>query len=158
MQTNPNTRQDLPEIHFKIPKWLKQLKLFIKRDFATKKSNRQYLTIALLEAPALAILVGFFSKYSGTAEYLVRYNDNVPAFLFMSVVVALFIGLSISAEEIFKDQKIRMREEFLHLSRGAYLTSKIIILFSLSAIQMLSFVLISNYMLEIKDVSFSTWA
>lgn len=158
MQTNPNTRQDLPEIQFKIPKWLKQLKLFIKRDFATKKSNRQYLTIALLEAPALAILLGFFSKYSGTAEYLVRYNDNVPAFLFMSVVVALFIGLSISAEEIFKDQKIRMREEFLHLSRGAYLTSKIIILFSLSAIQMLSFVLISNYMLEIKDVSFSTWA
>ncbi len=158
MKLNPNTRQDLPEVHFEIPKWLKQLKLFVKRDFATKKANRQYLTIALLEAPALAVLLGFFSRYSGTAEYLVRYNDNIPAFLFMSIVVALFIGLSISAEEIFKDQKIRKREEFLNLSRGAYLTSKIIILFSLSAIQMLSFVLISNYMLEIKDVTFSTWA
>ncbi|MCA1760582.1 MAG: ABC transporter permease, partial [Bacteroidales bacterium] len=117
-----------------------------------------YLTIALLEAPVLAILLGFFSKYSDTAEYLIRYNDNIPAFLFMSIVVALFIGLSISAEEIFKDRKIRMREEFLNLSRGAYLTSKIIILFFLSAIQVLSFVLISNYMLEIKDVTFSTWA
>ena len=158
MNINPNTRQSIPEIQFKIPGWFKQLKLFIKRDFATKKANRQYLTIALLEAPALAVLLGFFSKYSNTAQYLVRYNDNIPAFLFMSVVVALFLGLSISAEEIFKDRKIRMREEFLNLSRGAYLTSKIIILFSLSAIQMLSFVLISNYMLEIKDVTFSTWA
>jgi hypothetical protein len=158
MKFNPNTRQDLPEIQFEIPKWLKQLKLFIKRDFATKKANRQYLTIALLEAPVLAILLGFFSKYSDTAKYLIRYNDNIPAFLFMSIVVALFIGLSISAEEIFKDRKIRMREEFLNLSRGAYLTSKIIILFSLSAIQILSFVLISNYMLEIKDVTFSAWA
>jgi ABC-type multidrug transport system ATPase subunit len=158
MKLNPNTRQDLPEIQFEIPKWFKQLKLFVKRDFATKKANRQYLAIALLEAPVLAILLGFFSKYSDTADYLIRYNDNIPAFLFMSIVVALFIGLSISAEEIFKDRKIRMREEFLNLSKGAYLTSKIIILFSLSAIQVLSFVLISNYMLELKDVTFSTWA
>lgn len=158
MKLNPNTRQDLPEIQFEIPTWFKQLKLFVKRDFATKKANRQYLTIALLEAPVLAVLLGFFSKFSDTAEYLVRYNDNIPAFLFMSVVVALFIGLSISAEEIFKDRKIRMREEFLNLSRGAYLTSKIVILFSLSAVQVLSFVLISNYMLEIKDVTFSAWA
>ncbi|MFA7490322.1 MAG: ATP-binding cassette domain-containing protein [Mariniphaga sp.] len=158
MKLNPNTRQELPEIQFEIPTWFKQLQLFVKRDLATKKANRQYLTIALLEAPVLAILLGFFSKFSDTAEYLVRYNDNIPAFLFMSVVVALFIGLSVSAEEIFKDRKIRMREEFLNLSKGAYLTSKIVILFSLSAIQVLSFVLISNYMLEIKDVTFSAWA
>ena len=158
MKLNPNTRQELPEIQFEIPTWFKQLQLFVKRDLATKKANRQYLTIALLEAPVLAILLGFFSKFSDTAEYLVRYNDNIPAFLFMSVVVALFIGLSVSAEEIFKDRKIRMREEFLNLSKGAYLTSKIVILFILSAIQVLSFVLISNYMLEIKDVTFSSWA
>lgn len=158
MEVNPNEKQPFPEIHFETPGWFKQLKLFVKRDFATKKTNNQYLAIALLEAPILALLLGFFSKYSDTKEYLVKYNDNIPAFLFMSVVVALFIGLSISAEEIFKDRKIRMREEFLNLSRGAYLTSKIIILFSLSAIQILSFVLISNIMLDITDVTFTTWA
>ncbi|MGQ8336687.1 ATP-binding cassette domain-containing protein [Sunxiuqinia sp. A32] len=158
MELNPNIRQKFPEVYFETPKWFKQLKLFIKRDFATKKANRQYLAIALLEAPILAVLLGFFSKYSDSSTYLFRYNDNIPAFLFMSVVVALFIGLSISAEEIFKDRKIRTREEFLNLSRGAYLSSKILILFALSAIQVLSFVLIGNYMLEIRDVTFSTWA
>ncbi|HYQ57352.1 MAG TPA: ABC transporter permease, partial [Draconibacterium sp.] len=158
MKLNPNEREQFPDVHFKTPKWIQQLKLFIQRDFATKKANRQYLTIALLEAPLLALLLGFFSKYSATSEYLLRFNDNIPAFFFMSVVVALFIGLSISAEEIFKDNKIRKREEFLNLSRGAYLTSKIIILFALSAVQVLSFVLISDYILNIQDVAFSTWA
>jgi hypothetical protein len=53
----------------------------------------------------------------------------------MSVIVALFLGLTVSAEEIFKDRKIRKREAFLNLSRGAYLYSKIVILFFISAVQ-----------------------
>ena len=158
MKTNPVEKEVFPEVHFKIPDWFKQLKLFIKRDFETKSSNKQYLTIALLEAPLLAIILGFFSKYSDGATYWLSNNDNLPAYLFMSVVVALFIGLSISAEEIFKDRKILKREEFLDLSRGAYISSKVLMLFLLSAIQTLSFVLIGHYMLEIHSLTFSTWA
>lgn len=158
MMTNPVGKEVFPEVHFKIPGWFRQLKLFIKRDFATKSSNRQYLSIALLEAPLLAVILGFFSKYFEGGVYQLANNDNLPAFLFMSVVVALFIGLSISAEEIFKDRKILKREEFLDLSRGAYISSKILILFLISAIQMLSFVLIGYYMLEIQGLTFSTWA
>ncbi len=158
MKFNPNKKEKLPEALFRTPKWFEQLKLFIKRDFATKKANRQYLAIALLQAPFLAILLGFFSKFSSSETYSFRYNDNIPAFLFMSVVVALFIGLTISAEEIFKDRKIRTREEFLNLSKGAYFVSKILILFSISAVQVLTFVLIGNWMLEIEQMTFSTWA
>ena len=158
MQTNPVKEEKFPEVIFKTPGWFRQLQLFVMRDFASKKSNRQYLGIALLEAPILAVILGFFSKFSDAGRYLFSENDNIPAFLFMSVVVALFIGLSISAEEIFKDRKIRKREEFLDLSRGAYFASKILMLFALSAIQVLSFVLIGHYMLEIHQLTFSTWA
>ncbi|HKJ43068.1 MAG TPA: ATP-binding cassette domain-containing protein [Sunxiuqinia sp.] len=158
METNPVEKEVFPEVHFKIPKWFRQLKLFMQRDFETKSSNRQYLAIALLEAPILAVILGFFSKYSEDGVYWLANNDNLPAFLFMSIVVALFIGLSISAEEIFKDRKILKREEFLNLSRGAYISSKVIILFLLSAVQMLSFVLIGNYMLEIHGLTLSMWA
>ncbi len=149
--------EKVPDAFFKVPKWIQQFKLFLKRDFATKKSNRQYLSIALLEAPLLALILGFFSKFSDNGIYKFSENDNIPAFLFMSVVVSLFIGLTISAEEIFKDRKIRKREEFLNLSKGAYLSSKIILLFILSAVQMLSFVAIGHYILEIHDLGFSTW-
>lgn len=158
MKLNPVRIERIPEVLFKIPRWFKQLKLFIQRDYATKKSNRQYLTIALLEAPILAVILGFFSKYSATGQYVFGNNDNIPAFLFMSVVVAMFIGLSISAEEIYKDRKILKREEFLELSRGAYFTSKILMLFMISALQVLSFVLISHYMLEIRGLTFQSWA
>jgi ABC-type multidrug transport system ATPase subunit len=158
MRSNPVKKIKFPENSFKTPKWFQQFKLFLQRDFASKRSNRQYLAIALLEAPILALILGYFSKFFYQGKYIFAENDNIPAYLFMSVVVALFIGLSISAEEIFKDRKIRTREEFLNLSKGAYFVSKITILFVISAIQVLSFVLISNYLLEIKDLTFGTWA
>jgi len=158
MKTNPVKEEELPGVLFKTPNWFKQLNLFFQRDFASKKSNKQYLTIALFEAPLLALILAFFSKYSFQGKYVFSENDNIPAFLFMSVVVALFTGLIISAEEIFRDRRIRMREEFLHLSKGAYFASKIIMLFIISAIQVLSFVAIGNYMLEIDGLTFSTWA
>ncbi|MBN2807838.1 MAG: ATP-binding cassette domain-containing protein, partial [Prolixibacteraceae bacterium] len=158
MKINPVRIEKIPEVLFRIPGWFRQLKLFIQRDYATKRSNRQYLSIAMLVAPILAVILGFFSKYSASGAYVFGQNDNIPAFMFMSVVVAMFIGLSISAEEIYKDRKIRKREEFLELSRGAYFTSKILMLFMISAIQVLTFVLISHYMLEIRGLTFEAWA
>jgi len=158
MRTNPVKKIKFPENLFKTPKWVQQFKLFLQRDFASKRSNKQYLGIALLEAPILALILGFFTKFYYQGSYIFSENDNIPAYLFMSVVVALFIGMSISAEEIFKDRKIRKREEFLSLSKGAYFASKITMLFIISAIQVLTFVLIGNYLLEIKDLGFETWA
>jgi hypothetical protein len=75
----------------------------------------------------------------------------------MSIIVALFLGLSVSAEEIIKDRKLRAREQFLHLSKGSYLLSKIAILFTLSTFQILTFVLIGNAILELKDMTWSFW-
>ncbi len=75
----------------------------------------------------------------------------------MSIIVALFIGLTVSAEEIFRDRKILEREKFLNLSRLSYLFSKINFLFVLSAIQTLSFVLVANAILEVRGMLFRHW-
>jgi hypothetical protein len=75
----------------------------------------------------------------------------------MSVVVALFIGLTVSAEEIIRDRKIRKRESFLNLSKGSYLWSKIIIMFVLSAIQTVTFVLVGNSVLGLKGMYSDYW-
>ena len=75
----------------------------------------------------------------------------------MAVIVALFIGLTVSAEEIFRDRKILEREKFLNLSRLSYLFSKINFLFTLSAIQSLSFVLVANSILEVRGMLFQQW-
>jgi ABC-type multidrug transport system ATPase subunit len=150
----------LPQNYFKIPGKFKQFKVFSIRNLLSKLTNKQYLLINFLEAPMLALILGFFTKYIfGTVEnpnqYMFSENENIPAYLFMGVIVAMFIGLTVSAEEIIKDRRILMRESFLNLSWISYLNSKIIILFALSAIQAISFVLVGNLVLEIKWMTMS---
>jgi len=151
----------VPNSNFKIPGHFRQFKIFLQRDVIAKFHNKQYLFINSLEAPLLAFILAFFTKkftyVDGVAKYIFGENLNLPAYLFMSVIVALFLGMVISAEEIFKDRKILKREKFLNLSRSSYLFSKITILFSISALQMLIFVLIGNSMLEIRGMGFHYW-
>ncbi|HYG40659.1 MAG TPA: ATP-binding cassette domain-containing protein [Cytophagales bacterium] len=152
--------KEQPPKNLKIPSKLKQILIFTTRDFLSKISNKQYLIINLLEAPLLAFLLAFVIRYKNVTEggaYVYRFNENIPAFILIAIVVALFMGLTVSAEEIIKDRKILKREAFLNLSRTSYLCSKLSILFFLSAIQTLSFVLLGNYILEIDSMTFSYW-
>ncbi len=147
-----------PESSLQSPNRIKQMKVFIQRDVMSKLSNTQYLVINFLEAPLLAFLLAFLLRYSEPGEmYWFGKNINIPAYLFMSVIVALFMGLTVSAEEIIKDRKILKREAFLNLSRSSYLMSKIVILFTISAIQTLHFVLIGNFILEMKGMLLINW-
>ncbi|MGE3825560.1 MAG: ABC transporter permease, partial [Bacteroidia bacterium] len=142
-------------VSYRVPSLLSQIKVFVKRDVLSKLSNTQYLVINLLEAPLLAFILAYLVKYSSseTAEYVYYANDNIPAYMFMCVVVALFIGLTVSAEEIIRDQKILKREAFLNLSRWSYLVSKVGIMFFLSAVQAITFILLGNWILEIKGMN-----
>ncbi len=150
-----------PEISTKLPGKLRQFYSYITRDFLSKIANRQYLIINGLISPVLALVLSFFTKYfsnnKGHTEYSFYTNENIPQFIFISVIVSIFIGLVIAAEEINRDKKILERERFLNLSKNSYLLSKITILFSISAIQSLLFVLISNSILEIKGMYFDYW-
>ncbi|MFY9310109.1 MAG: ATP-binding cassette domain-containing protein [Bacteroidia bacterium] len=153
---------EIPESTFKIPSKFKQFKVFITRDVLSKLTNTQYLLINLLEAPVLAFILAYLVKYYNTdlsnkVGYIFRENENLPAYMFMAVVVALFIGLTVSAEEIIRDRKIQKRESFLNLSKGSYLWSKITIMFVLSAIQTLLFVVVGNLVLEVKGLYSEYW-
>jgi len=153
---------EIPESIFRIPNIFRQFKVFITRDVKSKLTNTQYLLINFLEAPLLAFILAYLVRYYNTdvdtsKGYVFGENENVPAYMFMSVVVALFIGLTVSAEEIIRDKKIRKRESFLNLSKGSYLWSKIFIMFVLSAIQTLTFVVVGNSVLGIRGMYTDYW-
>jgi len=155
-------KKELPEISFKIPGKLKQLGVFIKRDILKKISDTQYLVVNFLEAPFLAFLLAFIVRYfdsdvSNEFRYSLAENDNLPVYIFMSVIVAVFMGLTVSAEEIIKDRKILKREAFLNLSWSGYLLSKVAVQFMLSAIQAFTFVIIGNSIMEIRGMYFEYW-
>ena len=155
-------KQDLPKNNFSIPGMFKQFRIFCERNILSKLANRQYMLINFLEAPVLALILAYFTKYiageGGNPNIFVfSGNENLPIYLFMGVVVSIFIGLTVSAEEIIRDRQLLKRESFLNLSHVSYLNSKIAVLFVISAIQTLSFVLIGNTIMEIHGMTLAHW-
>jgi len=159
-QRETKTIRESPPKNLKIPRWFKQFSIYSIRDFLSKISNTQYIALSLLEAPVLGFILSYIIRYiedPGSNNYIFRVNENIPVFIFMALIVALFLGLTVSAEEIFRDRKMLKREAFLNLSRSSYLLSKILILFILSAIQCFLFVIIANSILGIRDMYFVYW-
>lgn len=158
--------EPVPEIREKplstlmIPNRLKQFRIYTVRDFLSKISNKQYVILNLLEAPLLAFILSYIIRYiadPNSDTYLFYENENIPIYIFMSLIVTLFLGLTVSAEEIFRDRKIIRRERFLNLSHTSYLLSKILILFAISATQAILFVIIGNSILGIRGMTLAYW-
>ena len=151
----------IPDINFKTPNKFKQFIVFTKRDILSKIADTQYLLVTLLEAPILVFFLAFLIKYFDTSiknpHYTLYDNSNLPIYIFMSVIIAIFMGLTVSAEEIIKDRKILKREAFLNLSWNSYLMSKVFVQFAISAIQAFTFVLVGNSIIEIKGMMIEYW-
>jgi ABC-type multidrug transport system ATPase subunit/uncharacterized tellurite resistance protein B-like protein len=155
---------DQPENTLRIPSLWNQFRIFVARDLLSKWHNTQYLVVNLLQAPLLAFILAYIVRYYKVDEltedgvYSFAENVNVPAFIFMSIIIALFMGLTNSAEEIIRDAKILKREAFLNLSRNSYLLSKVFILFSFSAVQAWIYMLISNGIVGIYGLNATYWS
>lgn len=139
-----------PPKNLHVPNWLHQFLIYLRRDVKSKVSNTQYVVLNLLEAPLLGFILSFLIRYTdpNKGRYLFFENENVVPYIFMSIIVALFLGLTVSAEEIFRDRKILKREEFLNLSRSSYLVAKVVILTFISAVQAILYVLVGNTILQ----------
>jgi ABC-type multidrug transport system ATPase subunit len=150
----------LPKIEFNVPSRFEQFKVFVKRDILSKLSNISYILIIFLETPIIALILTYIIKYwavDSKEGYTLYHNENLPVYIFMSVIVAIFVGLIVSAQEIYKDQKILKRESFLNLSRNSYLMSKLFNLFFISAYQSFAYVIIGNSLLKINFFDFYYW-
>jgi ABC-type multidrug transport system ATPase subunit len=155
------TEEDqVPYSSLRRPGLLRQTFLFLGRDVRRKLANRQYMLITLLEGPVLGLILSYIIRYiadPASTTYIFRENENIPVFIFMSIIVALFLGLTISAEEIFRDRNMLRREHFLHLSRDSYLLNKVLVLACISALQSFLFLLVANNVLGIKGLFFPYW-
>lgn len=150
--------QSPEQYHYAVPSGWRQFTVHLKRNVLSKVRNTSFMLLALLEAPVLAFIIGYFTRFaigteSDPSAYIFYFNKNFPAFLFMIIVVAIFVGMQISAEEIIRDRKILRRESFLNLSKLSYLNSKVLYLLILSAIQAALLVITGNLLLEVKGMN-----
>lgn len=142
-----------------LPPKLIQMWFYFRRTLKTRYNDTQYKWINLLISPVLAFVLAIFSKqfvFNENQELVYSFfnNYNVPVFIFMCVIVVLFLGLMLSAEEIIGDRSLLKREALNGLSHLSYLNSKMIYLFIVSAIQVFLFVLISLFILEMESFIF----
>ena len=148
----------VPKTEQKQPGVFKQWAIFITRNFKTKITNLQFMAIALLEAPIMALVCAFLTRFAPPGEaYSVMNNESMVTYMFMAVIVASFLGMSVSAEEIIKDRALLKREKFLRLSYHSYIWSKIALMALISLIQTFLFVFIGNTIMGISSNFLAWW-
>jgi ABC transport system ATP-binding/permease protein len=146
---------DLQALPVKTPAKPKQYLIYSLRNLLTKVADYPYLMLSLLLPPVLGLLLSVFARY--VAPYADTYsyyqNDNLPPYIFMSVIVAMFVGIMSGSGEIIKERKTLQRESFLNLSYSAFIFAKLTYLMVLSGIQMITYVAVSQWVLQIPSGS-----
>src|SRR5438874_2627691 len=129
-----------------------QFRTLMKRSFMSKLRNRANLLITIGVAPVLALLIATILRYSERGEYDYASAYHIPTFLFLSLIVAMFLGLTNSADDIIRDRAVLQRERNLNVRLPYYVFSKFMSLGFFAVVQCVLFVLIGNYILEIRGM------
>ena len=148
---------DVPPSDQRKPNAFKQFLIFLQRNIRTKITNVQYLCITHLEAPLLALICSLLTRYAPPEGYSVMDNKNLVSYFFMSIIVATFLGMSGSAEEIIKDRALLKRENFLQLSYSSYIWSKIVYMAGVSMMQTLLFIIVGNTIMGLEGLFWQWW-
>ncbi len=129
-----------------------QLRTLLKRAFISKLRNRANLVITIGFAPVLAFLIASILRYSDSGKYDFASAYHIPTFLFLTLIVAMFLGLTNSADDIIRDRVVLQRERNLSVRLPYYVFAKTVSLGVFALVQCILFVLIGNYILEIRGM------
>jgi ABC transport system ATP-binding/permease protein len=130
---------------------LRQFTILLRRAFLSKLRNRANLLTTILEAPLLALLTGTVLRYSESDTYDFASAFHIPTYLFLSLVVAMFLGLTNSVDDIIHDRPVLTRERNLRVNLGFYIIAKALTLGFFAVIQCALFALIGNWLLSVRD-------
>jgi ABC transport system ATP-binding/permease protein len=79
---------------------------------------------------------------------------HIPTYIFISLLVALFLALMNSVEDIIRDRTVLQRERNLDVRIGYYVAAKFLTLCVFSALQCTLFVIVGNMILEVRGMFF----
>ncbi len=135
-----------------------QFFILLQRSFISKLRNQANLLTTLVEAPILAFLIGIVLRYSESSTYDFASAFHIPTYLFLSLVVAMFLGLTNSVDDIIRDRPVLLRERNLNVRLGYYLAAKAITLGLFAMAQCVLFTLIGDRMLGVRGFFFIEFA
>src|SRR5207245_3405647 len=91
-----------------------------RRSFLSKLRNRANLVITIGVSPVLALLIASILRYSDSGHYDFASAYHIPTFLFLALIVAMFLGLTNSADDIIRDRPVLQRERNLNVRMPYY--------------------------------------
>jgi len=127
------------------------------RSLLSKMRNRGTIYSTLLEAPLLAALIAITLRSSPKGPYEFATALHLPAYLFLSATVAMFLGLTNSATEVLRDRPVLRRERNCQPGATSYVMAKFVALGIVAAVQCLVYLLVGNHFLEIDGMLFYHW-
>jgi len=129
-----------------------QFRTLLRRSFLSKLRNRANLVITIGVSPVLALLIATILRYSENGTYDFASAYHIPTFLFLGLIVAMFLGLTNSADDIIRDRPVLQRERNINVRLSYYVISKALTLAVFALIQCVLFVLIGNSVLQIRGM------
>ena len=129
-----------------------QFRTLLRRSFISKLRNRANLVITIGVSPILALLIATILRYSENGTYDFASAYHIPTFLFLGLIVAMFLGLTNSADDIIRDRPVLQRERNIKVRLSYYVISKMLTLGVFALVQCILFVLIGNSLLQIRGM------
>src|SRR5881394_2062957 len=129
-----------------------QFRTLLRRSFISKLRNRANLVITIGVSPVLALLIATILRYSENGTYDFASAYHIPTFLFLGLIVAMFLGLTNSADDVIRDRAVLQRERNIKVRLSYYVISKTLTLGVFALVQCILFVMIGNYVLQIRGM------
>jgi ABC-type multidrug transport system ATPase subunit len=127
------------------------------RSLFSKFRNRGTIYSTCLEAPLLAALIAITLRSSPEGSYQFATALHIPAYLFLSATVAMFLGLTNSATEVLRDRPMLRRERNCQPGAGSYVLAKFVALGLVASVQCLAYLVVGNHFLEITGMLPHLW-
>ncbi len=123
--------------------------MWVSRTFLSRLRSRMGLYALLLEGPVLALLIAGTLRAATDAPYTFYKSLHITEYLFLSLVLAMFFGLTDSACEILRDRPILRRESNYKLFIPGYLLAKTLVLTGIAGLQCALYLWVGNEILGI---------
>lgn len=143
-------KRSIPRFPKRRPSELWRLfRLWMLRTFLSRVRSRMGLYAVLLEGPVLALLIAGTLRAATEVPYTFYKALHINEYLFLSLVLAMFFGLTDSACEILRDRPLLRRESNYKLFIPGYLLSKVIVLTGIAGLQCALYLIVGNLILGI---------
>ncbi len=126
--------------------------LWTTRTFLARVRSRMGLYAMLLEGPVLALLIAGTLRAATDSPYTFYKALHINEYLFLSLVLAMFFGLTDAACEVLRDRPLLRRESNYRLFTTGYLLAKTLVLTGIAGVQCALYLLVGNWILGIHEM------